>query len=251
MRYLLLFLIISGFFSCKEEEIKVFEGENGVAFWQNGGTSASGATTRYYNFTTPANREKTKDTVFLDMQISGKITDYARKIKIKTVTAGTTAKAGIHYDYPAEFTLPAGAYRIKYPVIVYKTPEMLTDTLNLVVSAETTSDFIIGATGPIPPKSSTDGSPTVWLVNPVTVLITDVMLQANLGFTWNATIFGTYSSVKYRFMVKETGLTVFTTTALGGTAGANALRDQLRIKLAAYEAVNGPLIAENNDRVTF
>lgn len=248
MRYLwYIFVITVLVSSCKEDEIPFFEGRNGVNFWQNGGTSANVSTVRVYSFTAAANAAKDRDTIFFDMQVSGKLENYPRTISIRRVEEGSTARAGVDYDFPAEVTLPAGEHRVQYPVYIYRTPQMEVDTMTLVIEPIETDDFIVGATGPIPPACSSCGHPTVWLYNQASLIISDILPRPS---TWSDAIFGAFSSVKLRFMMEVTGLTNFSASAIGAT-GAIELPIALRAALAAHEAANGPLLDENGVRVTF
>lgn len=238
MRYLLFFIVVSCFFSCKDQEVMIFEGENAVSFYEYYVITNP----RTYSFGNTDNEDKVTDSVFVEMQITGKLADYARKIKLKTV-AGTTARLGIDYDFPEEITLPAGAYKTKYPIYLYKTPQMMLDTMILIVEPAETVDFKVGAVGTIPGKSSMRAEDK--LFKQLTYYIHD-MLEMPSG--WSSPTFGVFSSVKYRFMIKtipeadETSWTVAT--------GSTRL-PILRAALTAYELTNGPLMDESNNRVTF
>lgn len=233
MRYLLFFLVISCFFSCKEEEVMVYEGENTVSFYDYYVITNP----RTYAFSADDNEDKVDDSVFVEVQITGKLADYARKIKLKAVT-GTTARAGIDYDFPAEITLPAGAHKTRFPIYLYKTPQMMLDTMTLVIEPAESADFKVGAT-------RVNDSNYDKLFKQLTYYIHDMLTQPS---GWSSLTFGTFSSVKYRFMIE----TIPSASASSWTSANGPKRlPVLRAALTDYELANGPLLDESNNRVTF
>jgi len=62
--------------------------------------------------------------------------------------------------------------------------------------------------------------------------------------------FGTFSAVKFKFMIEVTGLSDFSYEAIG-TSGYYNLPVKLRNALSEYEALHGPLIDEFGNQVTF
>ncbi len=215
-----------------------YEGENGVAFYEYYQITNP----RIYSFAATANAAKVKDSVFIEMQISGKLADYPRKIKIKSV-AGTTARVGIDYDFPEEITLPAGAHKTRYPIVVYKTPQMMLDTMILVVEPEATADFKVGAAGTIPRKNN--ASSDEQLFTQLKLYVSNMLSRPT---NWSDATYGSFSSVKLRFMMQSVpGSTQTYFTAARGAATLPVLR----AALLTYESTNGPLIDESNNRVTF
>lgn len=238
MRYFLFFLVITCLFSCKKEEVMLYEGGDGVAFYEYYQITNP----RIYSFTATANAGKLKDSIFLDMQISGKLADYPRKIKIKAVS-GTTARAGIDFDFPEEITLPAGASRTKYPVVVYNTPQMMLDTMILVLEPIETADFKVGADGTIARKSNLVAEDQVF--TQLKLYVSNMLAKPS---NWSDVTYGLFSSVKLRFMMKS----VPNSTATYFTvARGPATLPILRAALLAYESTNGPMIDESNNRVAF
>lgn len=237
MRYFLFVLVLTAFLSCKKEEVMTYEGENGVAFYEYYQITNP----RIYSFSTTANLAKVKDSIFVEMQVSGKLADYPRKIRIKTVT-GTTARAGVDYDFPEEITLPAGSYKTRYPIVVYKTPQMMLDTMILIVEPVETVDFKIGAAGTIPRKNNSLSDEQ--LFTQLKLYVNDMLTKPT---NWNETAYGVFSSVKLRFMMKQ-----YPTASANSFASTSATRlPVLRAALSAYEAANGPMIDESNIRVAF
>lgn len=238
MKYFLFFLVLTIFISCKKDKVMTYEGENGVAFYEYYQITNP----RIYSFAATANAAKLKDSVFIEMQVSGKLADYPRKIKIQSVS-GTTARLGIDYDFPEEIILPAGAHKTRYPIVVYKTPQMRLDTMILIVEPMVTPDFKIGAAGTIPRKNNSVAEEQ--LFTQLTLYVNDMLSRPS---NWSDVTYGLFSSVKLRFMMENVaGSTQTYFTAARGAATLPVLR----AALTSYESVNGPLIDESNNRVTF
>ena len=115
---------------------------------------------------------------------------------------------------------------------------MMLDTMTLILEPAESADFKVGAT------RVTDSNYDK-LFTQLTYYIHDMLTQP-LG--WSSLTFGTFSSVKYRFMSE----TIPSASASSWTATNGPKRlPILREALAAYELANGPLIDESNNRVTF
>lgn len=238
MRYFLFFLVLTTFIACKKDEVMKYEGGNGVAFYEYYQITNP----RVYSFSLAANAAKIKDSIFIEMQVSGKLADYARTIKIKAVD-GTTARVGVDYDFPEEIVLPAGAHKTRYPIVVYKTPQMRLDTMILVVEPIQTADFEVGAAGTIPKKNNSLSDEQ--LFTQLKLFLIDMLARPS---NWSDVTYGMFSSVKLRFMMQSVPNS--TATYFTAARGAATL-PILRAALLTYESTNGPMIDESNNRVTF
>lgn len=243
MRYLLFLLILSSFFACKKDEIKTYSAPEGISFW---------AYTWQDNHINPIPfsfayelEPKERDTFFVRMRVSGKLTDRIRTVQLKAVE-GSTARAGIDYILPA-YNLPANVYEFEYPVIIINTPEMLTNTFRLVLEPLENSDFKLGSMGTV--SASAAHNPLWNEINFKRIMIdaNNMLVQPDY---WNDGYFGTFSAVKFRFMVQVTGLTDFSEEAIG-VDGTYNLPVTLQNALDKYEAINGELYDENEERVRF
>lgn len=241
MKYLLYIMILCTTLSCKREEVITYQGKDGISFfaytWENFHTTA----VRNYSFAyslTP----KTRDILYVTMRVTGKIADYPRTVLLKAVD-GTTARAGTDYIL-AEATIPAGAYKFDYPIILLNSPEMASKTFRLVVEPAETKDFTLGTFGQTPRTN------TLYTEENFRYLKIDISNQLIQPNSWETGLFGPFSAVKYRFMVEVTGLTDFSADALG-TDGVYNLPVKLSNALVLYEAQHGPLYDENGLRISF
>lgn len=220
--------------ACKKDKVETYSGDNGIAFYR--GEYEEDSLTYSFAFSLT---QKQKDTVMLRMRILGPAATYDRKLKVHAV-AGTNAREGKDYILP-EFTVPAGAITVQYPVVLLNSPEMTTQNFRIVLEMSPNQDFVQGATG------IEIGS---------TVSIKQYILNVSNQFVepsyWSdvSGAFGSFSVTRFRFMMQVTGLTDFSYEAIGNDGYYN-LPVTLAVELAAYEAVNGPLIDERGNRVTF
>lgn len=235
MRYILLFMILSTFFACKKQDVELYKADDGIAFY----ATIYDPTSIAFSFAF-AVKPQPRDTIYFKMRVTGRATDYPRTIAVKAVE-GTNARAGIDYELP-EVVLPAGALTMDYPIIVINSPEMLTKTYTLVAEIAENKDFKVGSLGTVPASPFSENN-----FKQVKIEITNQLVEPSY---WVNTDFGTFSAVKFRFMIQTTGLTDFSQEAIG-IDGIYNMPVKLRNALAEYEAINGPLIDENNARVTF
>lgn len=235
-RYNIILLIgtIVLLFGCKKEEVPFFSGKPGINFYLSQSQIDSLTYSFAYNL-----EELDKDTVFLRMRVMGAAADHPRHIKIEA-GEGTTARAGEHYALPETY-LPAGELEVDYPVVIFNTPEMLQQVFDLILDVAPSEHLGIGARGAyITPGRA---------VSRYKIKMTNILEQPAY---WGQvqSVFGPFSQVKYRFMVRVLGMTDFSLNSIG-TSGRFNYPLALRIALAEYEEENGPLIDENDILVTF
>ncbi|WP_295124947.1 DUF4843 domain-containing protein [uncultured Chitinophaga sp.] len=234
MKYLVFLSIITLAIACRKDNVEPYSGDNGIAFYLDEYEVDSLTYSFAFSLT-----QLPKDTVFLKMRIMGPAAKNDRTVKVHAV-AGSTAREGKDYILP-EFTVPAGAITIDYPVVLLNSPEMTSQSFRLVLEMQPNKDFVQGATG---------------LEVGSTMSIKQYKLNVSNQFVepsyWSdvSGAFGLFSVAKLKFMMQVTGLTDFSYEALG-VDGYYNLPVTLATALAEYEAANGPLIDENGNRVTF
>jgi hypothetical protein len=234
MKYLFLVIIAITLFSCKKQEVETYSGGDGVNFYVT--TYEPDSISYSFAFSV---LPKQRDTVFFKMRVLGAASDKPRTISVKA-GAGTTARKGIDYELP-DMILPAGQLTVLYPIVLLNSPEMLNKTFRLVAEVAESKDLVSGATG-------TEIGGTITLKN-VRVDITNQIVKPTYWPSIEGA-FGLFSVTKFKFMIQVTGLTDFSEEAIG-IDGYYNLPVKLRNALAEYEAINGPLINESGNRVTF
>ncbi|MEH3114316.1 DUF4843 domain-containing protein [Pedobacter terrae] len=236
MRYLTILLFLLTFaIGCKKDDIKTFDGRDGISFYSR--FSSDPDSTNYSFALQPT--FKTKDTIFIKMRLVGKPSGVERGIKLKAM-AGSTARPNVDYILP-EVKLPANAVFVNYPLIVFNTPEMLNQSFKLVLGVDPGSELISGAAGIAVDQSKNFAQMKVNITNQ---LIEPDYWQ-NISF-----FFGDFSVVRFKFMVKVTGLTNFDPNVIGFSE-MFLIQVNLKKALSDYVQANGPLIDEFGNQITF
>lgn len=220
---------------CKKDDIPTFEGRDGISFFIDYYENPD--STNYSFALQPT--VKTKDTIFIKMRLVGKPASVARSIKLKAL-AGSTARPNVDYILP-EVKLPANAIFVNYPLVVFNTPEMLNKSFQLLLGVDPGSELVPGAPGVAVDLSRNFAKMKVNITNQ---LIEPDYWQ-NLTF-----FFGDFSIVKFKFMIKVTGLTNFDPNVVD-IGELFLIQVNLKKALSDYVQLNGPLIDEFGNPITF
>ncbi|SEW54218.1 DUF4843 domain-containing protein [Chitinophaga arvensicola] len=170
------------------------------------------------------------DTIYLNIRISGVASDKDRKFNLMTGENSTAIK-GKHFDI-GETVIKAGVYAIKFPVYLHRTPDMKDKIFSIYFRMGSSDDF----------KAGFDNSLTYQ------VKVTDKLLKPA---DWSDFFYGSYSLAKHQFMVSRLGTTAITMGTGAQFSQIMSILQKMRVELIKYENVNGPLIDENGNRVTF
>ena len=244
MKYILYVTMVFTLFSCKKEAVETYQGKDGVSFFAYTYEQLNTTAVRSYSFAFQAT-EKQRDTLFIPMRITGKLSDQPRTVMLKTAQ-GTTATAGVDFELK-EFTVPAGASKFNYPLILLNSAGMAKNVYRIVLEPAETKDFILGTLGQTPETVTNQGTEENFRY-----LKIDVSGMYVRPAYWDLldADFGEFSAEKYKFMVKILGITDFSFENIGSDGLLN-YPVTLRNALAAYEAANGPLLDENGQRISF
>lgn len=234
MKYLFYISVVFLLASCRKEAVMTFQGPDGITFY----TDKYEADSLTYSFAF-AITEKSRDTVWLKMRVSGTVSDKPRRILVKA-GEGTTAVNGRDYILPEAF-LPAGTLTVKYPVVLLNSPEMKTTVFRLVLQVAESGDLIVGAIGQEMGQTTS--------LDKFVIQVSNQLVEPAY---WPdiSSRFGAFSATKFRFMIQVTGLTEFSVEAIG-IDGLYNLPVKLKNALDEYEVEHGPLIDENGNEVTF
>ena len=179
--------------------------------------------------------EVTEKEMLVDAQIMGKVENRDRVVNLSVDPARTTADASL-YTVPSTVTIPAGAVKATFPVILKRSAALQTKTVRLYLQVAESADFKAGVNEE----------------NHIKLIWTDV-LQKPKNWDTLEPFFGTYSDVKYRFMLANSnGAGEFSTETMSW-AMLNSYRILFQNALNAYNAAHpgNPLTDENNQLVTF
>ena len=179
--------------------------------------------------------EVTEKEILVDAQIMGEVENRDRVVNLSVDPARTTADASL-YTVPSTVTIPAGAVKATFPVILKRSAALQTKTVRLYLQVAESADFKAGVNEE----------------NHIKLIWSDV-LQKPKNWDTLEPFFGTYSDVKYRFMLANSnGAGEFSTETMSW-AMLNSYRILFQNALNAYNAAHpgNPLTDENNQLVTF
>ena len=179
--------------------------------------------------------EVTEKEMLVDAQIMGEAENRDRVVNLSVDPARTTADASL-YTVPSTVTIPAGAVKATFPVILKRSAALQTKTVRLYLQVAESADFKAGVNEE----------------NHIKLIWSDV-LQKPKNWDTLEPFFGTYSDVKYRFMLANSnGAGEFSTETMSW-AMLNSYRILFQNALNAYNAAHpgNPLTDENNQLVTF
>ncbi len=237
---IIVLLLILSILSCKKAKFNGYEAGNGMYFY-----AFTDDNIINYSFANQAG-VKTKDTIFVDMRLMGKISKQSREVSV-VETSGTTAIKGTHFILP-KVILPADSFHLRYPVVLLNTEDLKTKTYRLVINIEENKDFIQGAIG------YTNGYTDGWSYKYIEINFNNQIIKPDY---WSSIqkYFGKYSDVKYKFMIDVLGFSNFKPVYIrGGIITYSEFLNyngKLKNALEAYMAKHGPLIDENGEQVSF
>ncbi|WP_432713868.1 DUF4843 domain-containing protein [Pedobacter sp.] len=227
-------LAIAILMGCQKEDVSFYNGESGISFYLNNNEVDS----LNYSFAYNA-FEKKSDTLFIKMRLQGYVSNSDRKVKV-TAADGTTAKEGVDFILP-EAVLKAGENTISYPLVVNNTAKMNEEAYLIKLQVAASEDLKVSALGKEIGNTTATDTYKVWVSN---------ILLKPVYWTEMQSYYGVFSKTKYRFMVQTLGITDFSLKNVG-YYGAYNYPLKLRIALLEYEKVNGELIDEFNNRISF
>jgi len=171
-----------------------------------------------------------RDTVYLNIRITGLATDADRKFNL-VIADSSTAIKGTHFDIgPA--VVKAGQYAVKFPVYLFRTPDMKNKVFSVYFRIASSDDFAEGFAGNLKYQ----------------IRVTDMLLKPS---DWSDFFYGAYSLTKHQFMVSRLGTTAITMGTGAQFSEIMSILQKMRVELIRYENANGPLVDENGNRVTF
>lgn len=191
-----------------------------------------------YSFTLkPA--DQTKDTAYLTMRIMGSAVDRDRVIKV-IVSPTSTAKEGYHFDF-GPLIMPANEYQTQIPVFLYRKPGLKDSIVHLELAVGTSVDFKPGY------EDKVRGSAFDRLHYKIS--FTDQVLKPRNWDSYLVNYFGEYSKTKFEFMIRKTGKSEWERAIF--PQDLNFYIQTVKRELLEYEKVNGPMLDENGNRISF
>lgn len=238
-KYTLLSVLFMSGVSCKKSNPTSYDQPAMIYVYKDGFNTNRDSIT--YSFAVK-NDALLVDTVKIPVRIMGKASSSSREVKLAPVAALSNAVEGTNYSL-LPYVIPAGAYTAELPVVVKRTTDIKNKELRLVLEIKESKDFITGATATA--NSAIPGADSRYLVK-----INDFITKPSYWDSFTIFYFGTFSAVKYKFMIQTVGSADFKSPEMNGSQ-ATYLNLLCKNALTAYEAINGPLLDEFGVRVTF
>jgi len=171
------------------------------------------------------------DSIVVNFRIIGKVSDKDRSINL-VPAANSTGKEGYHYKI-GKAVVKANSFTAKVPVYVYRRPGLKDSTLTVTLRVTENQDFKPGYATRLRYKFT----------------LTDILAKpTNWESTW-APYFGSYSEVKFRFLIAVTGKTTWNSGPL--PQDSRYLSQKARNALLEYNQQYGALIDEFGQEVFF
>ena len=220
--------------SCSSDEDFYYQDEPrvrlvGEKMWAAGTDSVTFSFVSY-----PA--DTVQKTIYVDAQIMGNVASHDRTVNIVVDQTLTTA-SGSQYTVPATVTVPAGEVKGTFSVVLKRDATLETKGVRLCLKVAESADF----------------KPGVNEENHITFIWNDILSKPN---NWDELepFFGSYSNVKYRFMLQNLRADDGTLSAETMTwAKLNNLKIRFQNALNEYNAAHpgNPLTDEYGNLVTF
>ena len=144
-----------------------------------------------YTFSTSHSDVK-QFTVEAEIYVQGKVADAPRNICLKVDESRTTAQTGT-YTFPPEVTLKKGEHSVACPIVINRTEEIKDASYRLCIEIAPTGDLKAG----VEKESS------------LTIVWNDMITKPSNWEDDLIEFFGTYSEVKYRFIISTLGVATF------------------------------------------
>ena len=174
--------------ACQENEQIDFD-SSGAVYFQIADSWSDLTDSIVYSF---AGKESDEQTLNIQVNLMGEAVDYERHVRVAVDLERTTAKEGLHYQALGnEYILPANAYNMSIPVVLYgKDTELENRTFQLVVNLEPSDDLELG----LADKTS------------VRVVISNMLTQPSYWQQYYLGMrFGPYSRVKHEYIIRVLG----------------------------------------------
>ena len=172
-----------------------------------------------------------EDTINVEFRIIGTPSSTDRTIKLEP-RAGATAKEGYHYKVgPA--VVKANAVSTVVPIYVYRREGLKDSVVSVILDIKENEDFKLGYLGKLRYKVS----------------ISDILSKPTIWDSAWSPYFGSYSQVKFRFLLEATGRTEWNSFPF--PADSRFMSQRAKNALLLYNQQYGDLFDENNERVVF
>ncbi|NSL88856.1 DUF4843 domain-containing protein [Chitinophaga solisilvae] len=126
--------------ACKKSEIPFYSGSSDIYFSVINQQSRLSIDTTAITFS--YNPERNDSVILLPVRILGPVSPQERAFRCVVIdTAKAAAKAGVHYDLPAAFVIPANAVSTTIRMVLHKTADMQQQNFSVRLQLEANEHF--------------------------------------------------------------------------------------------------------------
>ena len=186
--YIMVGLLI-GLAACQENDKTGFDNDGTVYFQVNQNSWKDMSDSIVYSF---AGKDGDTQTVNLHVNLLGNTVDYERHVRLAVNAEKTTAQEGLHYAaLEKEYILPAGAFSLNIPVVLYnKDLRLEKEAFQLALDLQPSEDLGLGLTAR----------------TAVRIIVSNVLTRPYYWDEYMDYVFGTYSRVKHEHIIHEIGM---------------------------------------------
>lgn len=208
-----------------------------------------------YSFAEKAST-RTLDTIYLPVKISGEVSNTERNVPMMANATKTNAIAGTHYQI-LQTVLKANESTALVGIVLKKTPDLKSQQVRIYLEIVPNTDFPLVITN-TKTNNTYNGEPSSKYNPGYLIKLSDQLLKPDTwdgSGSWFKYYFGTYSAVKFKFIIDITGRTVWGDRARYGPDAPTSSElkiyyTKLITALYEYEQKNGPMIDETGNQVT-
>ena len=246
-RLLIILTVCLIFAACKKEDLQQYEEKARVylslrkdsLYSRFPGSTAGNIQIDY----APQKSTKQKDTLKLNIQISGLASNTDRAFALERNPAFGTAVEGVDFDFlDKNFVMPAGKFNTGIRVVIYRSANMAKQPVSFAYNLKANENFELG-----PDRDSTSFSSNSGIMNIVALKVTakDVLIKLANWDSFIANYFGVYSQVKHRFVIDvlASPLSLPSTTS---NSRMNTFRNTLRTALTKYNTTHPEKLKDEN-----
>ena len=134
--YTVILLILAFLTGCKEDVPTMFSAPDGIYF---------NASSDSVSYTFAKYPKRTMDTLKLPVAVLGQLASTDRTITVEKATGDdVNGIEGVHYKLLALYTLPANQVSTVIPVVIYRTPDMDTQSITFILRLKENQSFQSG-----------------------------------------------------------------------------------------------------------
>lgn len=131
IRYILTVCSVAMLCSCVEDDLTTYSSNDSIYFSPSveGAVATNPFDSLFYSLGLVPN-SFTDSLISIPVKVMGKVVDYDREFSVE-LSAGSTAVEGTNFEFANDLLIPAGQIAAEVQIRLFKTPDILEDTVNI------------------------------------------------------------------------------------------------------------------------